>query len=241
MQKVTFSNGEQNLSGVIFYPTQLREKYPGILYAHGWTGSKDRGYQYAESVAKLGFICFLFDYRGHGESGGDLNSFTIAEFLTDILVAYDYFLTIKKVDKNNISGLGNSFGGYLLTIASLQRKFRNLALRAPADYPNEDFHKLKTISSHENNDIMIWRRKNKLPSQTFALDVLSKFVGDILIMESEYDDAIPHETIENYMNAVKDKNKLTYVLLKGAPHSIMEGAFRDEIEKALVTWFKEHR
>jgi esterase/lipase len=60
-----------------------------------------------------------------------------------------------------------------------------------------------------------------------------------LIIESEKDDSVPHQTILNYVNAVKDKSKLTHILMKGAPHSIKEGKFRDEVERILVDWFKK--
>ena len=40
------------------------------------------------------------------------------------------------------------------------------------------------------------------------------------------------------MNSIKDKSKLTQVVIEDAPHSIREGKFRDEVERVLVDWFK---
>jgi hypothetical protein len=56
-------------------------------------------------------------------------------------------------------------------------------------------------------------------------------------MESEKYDRVPHQTIMNYVNAVNNRNKLTHVFMKGAPHSIKEGKFRNEIERILIKWF----
>lgn len=85
---------------------------------------------------------------------------------------------------------------------------------------------------------MNWRRQLKKSNETFALNALSNFEGNVLIIESEFDDAVPHETIESYKNAVKDNSKLTHVFMKGAPHSIKEGKFRDEVERILTDWFR---
>ena len=160
--------------------------------------------------------------------------------MDDVLTAYDFLLNIEVVDKENISAVGSSFGGYLVTLLSEKRKLKNLALRVPADYKNEDFDKSKyEYSGAENLEIVAWRKKVKKPNDTFALSAISKFDGEILIIESEKDTIVPHETIENYINAVKNKQKLTHRVMKGAPHSIKEGKFRDEVTKILEEWFSK--
>src|SRR3990167_11265720 len=236
-QEFSFISDELRLDGTIFYPNNKGNKFPVILFVHGWTSEKKRSFQYAKSLSKLGYICLLFDMRGHGTSDGDINKATTKEFLDDVLAAYDYLMKVEGVDKENISAVGSSFGGYLIALLSAKRNVKNLAMRVPADYPNEDFDKTKTTSSHEDEAIMDWRRQQKQSSETYALDSLSKFNGNVLIIEAELDDAVPHQVMENYINAVKDKSKLTHVVMKNAPHSIKEGPFRDEVEKILVAWF----
>lgn len=238
MKQVEFTSDGWKLKGNIFYPKVLKEKNPAILFIHGWTSKKARSYRYAEELAKLGYISFLFDMRGHGDSEGDIDSFTIKEFLDDVLTAYDYLLGIEGVDKENISAIGSSFGGFLIALLSEKRPIKNLAMRVPADYPNEDFNKIKTTSSHEGEAIIVWRRKIKKPSNTFALSALKDFDGKVLIIEAELDDTIPHETVINYVNAVSDRNKVKHVLMKNATHSITDGPFKNEVTRILVDWFK---
>lgn len=238
MKNLSFKSGNLTLDAAVFYPEKIKPNNSTILFVHGWTSEKERSYQYAEALTKLGYICFLFDMRGHGKSEGDIKAFTIAEFLEDVDAAYDYLICLDGVNKDKISVIGSSFGGYLITLLSEKRSVMSLAMRVPADYPNEDFNKIKATSSHENDEIMKWRRQERQPTETYALEALNKFNGDVLIIEAEFDDAVPHETIENYKNAVKDKNKLSYVFMKGASHSIKDGKFKDEVERILVDWFK---
>jgi esterase/lipase len=239
MQSENFYVNNLKLSGVVFYPSVKKDKNPTILFVHGWTSAKERSYQYAESLSKLGFLCFLFDMRGHGESEGDRMSLTNEDFLNDVVAAYDFLSKTHGVDKENISVVGSSFGGYLIALLSSKREIKNLVLRAPADYPDKVFEEEKKLSTGNNPDIMEWRKKQKEPRETYALSAINKFQGNVLIIESGLDDRIPHETIENYMNAVKDKSKLTHVIIKGAPHSIKDGKFKDEVEQVLLKWFKD--
>ncbi|MCL4415883.1 MAG: alpha/beta fold hydrolase [Actinobacteria bacterium] len=239
MQNASFNVDNLKLDATIFYPPNRKDKNPAILFVHGWTGKKENSYQYAKSLSKLGFTCFLFDMRGHGKSEGNIKVFTIKEFLDDVLAAYDYLITLRGIDKDSINAIGSSFGGYLISLLSKKRKIKNLSMRVPADYPNEEFNKSKyKASGSDNPQLVEWRNKERKSNETYALQALHNFNGNIQIIESEKDTVVPSQTIQNYINAVTDKSKLTHIIIKDAPHSIKEGPFRDKVEQILVDWFK---
>ncbi|MBI4167452.1 MAG: alpha/beta fold hydrolase [Candidatus Aenigmarchaeota archaeon] len=238
MHNFSFYSENLKLDGTLFYPTEKKNKYPAILFVHGWTSERKRSFQYAKALADLGYICLLFDMRGHGTSEGDIDISTIKDFSSDVVAAYDYLSTAESVDPENISVVGSSFGGYLITLLSAKRRVKNLVLRVPADYPNEIFDKPKKLFGSENIEVVNWRKKAKKPTETYALEALHNFKGNVLVIESEKDDLVPHQTIVNYLKAVKDQSKLTHTLMKNAPHSIKEGKFRNEVERILIEWFK---
>ena len=241
MENIEFYNKDIKLEGTIFTPSNLQAKHPAILFVHGWTSARARSFQYTEALVKLGYICFLFDMRGHGTSTGDRNLTTGTEFLTDILTAYDYLAEMITVDKENINVVGSSFGGYLITLLTKQRKVSNLVLRAPAEYPDDILETPKKIFDTAHPDILEWRVREKGSSFTRAHEALSKFEGNVLLIESENDERIPHQAILNYMNAVKNQDKVQHALLKNAPHSIKDGPFKDEVERILVGFFTSAR
>lgn len=151
----------------------------------------------------------------------------------------DYLVKVEGADKENLSAVGSSFGGYLVTLLTRKRNISRLVLRVPAEYPNEDFEKSKMqTSGGEDPAVFAWRNQHKKSNETFSLEAISIFKRKVLVIESEKDDVVPHQVIENYINAMKDKSKLTHIVMKNAPHSIKEGPFRDEVEKILVDWFK---
>ena len=238
MKKIEFFVDNNKLRGTIISPQNPKERNPAILFIHGWTSHKERSYQYAEGLSKLGYLSFLFDMRGHGESEGNRDKSTTKEFLDDVLAAYDYLATVKGVDTNNISTVSSSFGCYLAALLTAKRNIKRLVLRAPADYPDDTFNKRTVQNSADINPaIVTWRAQARKPNETFALAAVHNFNGEILIIESEKDDKVPHQTIQNYINAAKDKSKLTHVVMKDAPHSIKEGKFRDKVEQILADWF----
>lgn len=231
----SFQSNGNRLDATVF-PSDRSGK--GVLFVPGWTSERPRSFQYARSLADIGYTCFLVDLSGHGTSEGNRDLLTNKDFLDDVVNSFDYFSALPQIDKDRISAIGSSFGGYLAALLSSRRGLDNLVLRAPADYPNDHFEKLKASVGGDNPEIMEWRSQPRNPDSTFALDAINNFNGRILIIESEKDDRIPHQTIVNYANAIKDQSKLSHVLLKDAPHSLHEGRFRDEVTRVLVDWFQ---
>ncbi len=228
------------LKANIFYPEKLKAKNPAILIIQGWTGQKENSYQYAQGLAKLGFICLLFDSSGHGESEGNIDTASLEDFTKDDMAVYDFLANFKGVDPKNISVVGSSFGGYRAAYLTFKHPVKNLVLRVPADYSNDTFKIARAkAGGSEIPEVMAWRKKSKKPNETYSLQALHNFDGNVLIIEAEFDEYVPRQTIENYKNAVKDKNKLTHVFMKGAPHSIKAGPFRDQVEKIYLDWFKK--
>ena len=187
MKNIEFTVDGLTLRGDIFYPEKILDKNPSILFIHGWTSEKKRSFQYAEALIKLGFIVMVFDMRGHGISEGNINIATLKEFLKDCITAYDYFSSIKGVDKENVSIVSSSFGGYLSSMLTEKRKVKNLVLRVPADYANDTFEKPKMGNAGENPNVFKWRVIPKKYNETFALQALHEYDGNILIIESEKD------------------------------------------------------
>lgn len=169
MKDIQFSVDGLKLQGNLFYPEKLKDKNPTILFVHGWTSEKRRSFQYAEALIKLGFIVMFFDMRGHGISEGDINIHTPKEFLRDCVAAYDYCSSLGGVDKENISIVSSSFGGYLSSILTEKRTVKNLVLRVPADYANNTFEQPKMGNAGENPEVFKWRLIPKKYNKNLSL------------------------------------------------------------------------
>ena len=72
-EKVSFLSGAVSYAGYLFLPEPhagTGERLPVVILAHGFSGTMDRLFPYAERFAADGIAALVFDYRGFGESGG---------------------------------------------------------------------------------------------------------------------------------------------------------------------------
>jgi uncharacterized protein len=235
MQHVSFIVDGQKLVGTLQYPRETKEKNPAILMIHGWMSSQKRNVLYAQELNTLGFIVMTFDLRSHGESEGERSKLSREDYMKDVTAAYDFLLEQEGVDSDRIGIIGSSFGSYLAAILSSKRNIKWLALRVPANYPDEGFDVPQVKLS--NPKTTAWRSEELAADATISLRAIQEYKNDLLIIESELDDLCPHQTMKNYMNACRDSSKLTHVVMKGADHSIKTEKFRAVFTDIIVDWF----
>lgn len=236
MKKISFRVGNYNLSGTIIYPSQLRPKNPAILFLHGWTSSVNKYIDRAKPLVDLGYIVLVFGMRGHGESEGDIRKVSRQDNLEDCLAAFDFLASQPHVDKEKIAVVGSSYGGYLACLLSSKRQVWKLALKAPALYPDDE-PSIPTIRMRERVQ-NYW--KSPVPTKNNqALTSIANFNGEILLIECGKDEIIPHQTIENYLHAVKNKGGLAHVVIKDSDHACTRPEWEREFLKILKEWFRK--
>ncbi|PZP21831.1 MULTISPECIES: alpha/beta hydrolase family protein [Pseudomonas] len=225
--------GEQ-IAGTFLVP---RSKIPGVLFVHGWGGSQARDIARARGIAGLGCVCLTFDLRGHAQTREQQETVSREDNLSDILAAYDRLAAHPGIDTSAIAVVGTSYGGYLAAILTTLRPVRWLALRVPALYRDEDWTLPKR--SLDRVDLAQYRRTRVLPSENRALAACAAFTGDVLIVESEHDDFVPHETIMNYRAAFQKTHSLTHRIIDGADHALSGETCQQAYTSVLTGWATE--
>ncbi|GEO17796.1 hypothetical protein MAE02_54920 [Microvirga aerophila] len=81
-----------------------------------------------------------------------------------------------------------------------------------------------------------YHRGRVTPAENRALAACAVFRGDVLIVESEHDDIIPHPAIENYLAALKGAHSLTYRVIQGADHALSEEKWQQAYTSLLLNW-----
>ena len=171
---------------------------PAVLFVHGWGGNQQQYLNRARAVAELGFICLTFDLRGHARSDGQREIVSREDNLRDLLAAYEVLAGRPGADPTALGVVGSSYGAYLAAIMTSQRAVRWIALRAPALY-NDAGWELPKRKLHEDPDFCAYRRRPVAPEENRALRACTAFRGNVLIVESEQDDVVPHPVIANYL------------------------------------------
>ncbi len=84
--------------------------YPGILFVHGFGGSKDDDTANGRLYAASGYVTLSYSVRGHGLSSEGSTIMATAE-REDLAGVVDFLRTIPGIDTNNIGISGGSQGG----------------------------------------------------------------------------------------------------------------------------------
>ena len=210
---------------------------PGLLFLHGWHGSQAQDMDHAHAIAALGCVCLSFDLRGHAGTEAMRASITPKDNLDDALAAYDTLAAHPAVDRSAICVVGSSYGAYLAAILTSLRPVKWLSMRVPALYRDADWTQSK--ASLDRTQLNAYRNAIVTIEGNKALQAAAAFRGDVLIVESELDDLVPHVTIANYLAAFRQARSVTYRMIDGADHALSDPNSRRAYASLLIGWIRE--
>lgn len=190
--------------------------YPGIIFLHGASNDQSLA-DYSEIVQGLAkdFIFLIFNFLGCGKSEGEFKDYSLRDRLKQAKFMLDELLQLSNLDKQNITVIGSSMGAHVACRLTEFHPINNLILRAPACY-SKDYEEVKMANEYWSP----WEKERRewpwKPS--FALDSLSKFENNLLIIQHEKDEIIPPRLIGEFYNAAGQAKKREIKVLRGAPH-----------------------
>lgn len=237
--KLNLESGNQNLSANLIKPENFKQSLPALIFIHGWKSNQEGNIKRATAISKLGFICLTIDLRGHGESEGSIEEFSVKDHLEDVKTAYKYLVENSQVNPEKIGIIGSSYGGNLAAIATNFLKFEWLVLRVPALYVDKYFDTPTESLIGKDEEGEAFKSTKATIETSMALKGVNNFPGDILIIESEKDEIIPHPVIENYLMFIEDKRKLTYEIIKNAFHALETEEQEKEYIEILKNWLSQ--
>jgi alpha/beta superfamily hydrolase len=136
------------------YSPSGKGTYPALCICHGVPAKRtpdltDRGYPVlAERFCREGFVAFIFNFRGTGESEGN---FDMLGWTRDLKAAIDYLCELDTVDKSRLSLMGFS-GGAMASVycaAHDKRVSSIVACACPARFFDiADFNRYEEFLAH---------------------------------------------------------------------------------------------
>ncbi|MCW2292415.1 pimeloyl-ACP methyl ester carboxylesterase [Pseudomonas sp. BIGb0408] len=233
-EKINIEVGNELMVGTLMSPER---KVPGVLFVHGWGGNQQRDLARARGIAGFGCVCLTFDMRGHEQTAASRQRVSREDSLADIVAAYDRLVSQPTIDPEKIAVIGTSYGGYLSAILTELRAVRWLALRVPALYWDEEWSCPKQSLDRER--LAQYRRSALTAAQNRALSACAKFTGDALLVESEFDDFVPHTTLMNYRASFEKAHSLSHRIMNGADHALTQDSDQKAYTAILTNWLSE--
>ena len=223
--------------------------YPTVCLCHGIPAEQfklsKQGYRLlAEKIRQRGFAVFAFNFRGTGESSGNLD---ILGWTRDLKAAIDYLYRLPEVDKSHLSLLGFSGGaGVAICVAARDKRVSAVvSCASPAEFTRltesytavslaEHFHKIGTI--RDNNfppSAEEWFNNFKLVSPI-------KYVADIaprplLLVHGNKDDVVNISHAHRLYEKANQPKQL--IIINRVGHRLRRS---NKVLETAIAWLKSY-
>jgi len=120
-REIRFSGGADPMSGTLLVP-KGSGPFPAVVITHGGGDSTRGEWAYraaAYGLTRQGVATFIYDQRGHGESGGDPNA-TLWDHAQDALAAVSAIRRLPEISPGRVGLYGPSRGGWVASIAAAE-------------------------------------------------------------------------------------------------------------------------
>ena len=222
---------------------------PTVCVCHGIPAKSptpgDKGYPLlAERICRQGFAVFIFNFRGTGDSSGNLD---ILGWTRDLKAAIDYLWALSEVDKSHLSLLGFSGGAAVsVYVASLDKRVSSIAVCAcPAEFTFfTEVDDLQSVIEHFRS-IGVFRDK-EFPHSTqewlngFQLVSPIKYVAEIaprplLLVHGSKDETVTVSHAHRLYDKAGEPKQL--IIIDGAEHRLRQN---DKAMAIVIDWLKFH-
>ncbi len=243
---VTLEVDDLKLVGRLYLPVG-RMTYPAVCVCHGIPArspaSGDKGYPLlAEKICREGFAVLIFNFRGTGASGGNLD---ILGWTRDLKAAIDYLCTLSEVDRLHLSLLGFSGGAAVsIYVASQDRRVSSMVSCAcPAEFTLfTKTAKPQSVIDHFRSIGVI--RDNDFPSSTdewldgFRMVSPIKYVAAIaprplLLVHGSKDETVEVSHAHRLYDEAGEPKQI--IIVSGAGHQLR---LNDKAMTVVVDWLK---
>lgn len=204
-EDVTFENTKANitLSGTLTLPKN-GGNFPAVILISG-SGPQNRDEELlghkpflviSDYLTKNGIGVLRYDDRGVGQSTGDFETATSADFATDVESAITYLKTRKEVNTNKIGLVGHSEGGLIAPmVASKSKDVSFIVLLAGPGISGYDIILLQTELINKANGIDESKLQKELAFLRSSLDMVVNG-SDLDKIKKELIDSIQKQIIE---------------------------------------------
>ncbi len=235
------------ISGRLYLPAG-GNKYPAVGICHGIPSGKpndpdDGGYpELAERLCRDGFIAFIFNFRGCGDSGGNLD---LLGWTRDLTAAINYLWGLPQRDQPHLGLLGFSGGAAVaIYVAAHDRRVSCVAsCAAPAEFGSllsgdepqlmvDHFRRIGTIrDAGFPRSAEEWLNRFRLVSPMKYIAGIAP--RPLLLVHGDQDETVPVDHAYRLYHSAGEPREI--VIIEGAGHNLRRD---DRALAAALSWLK---
>jgi esterase/lipase len=187
-----------------------------VLWLQGFTSTIEGHTEGVIRLAEATATPFaMLNYAGHGTHPIALDEATREQQFKEVLHVYDELV---RLGYKKIITIGGSFGGYMAALLASKRPLEALVLRAPANYPEDEFSLAykDTSAGRKDKSHYLYRQSIDENYTNSAVEGVRNFKGPVYIIEHEKDEVINPSIPKSYFKAATHGN---YIRVPGLKHS----------------------
>jgi fermentation-respiration switch protein FrsA (DUF1100 family) len=223
--------------------------FPTVCVCHGIPAGipdpTDRGYPLlAEKISRHGFAVLIFNFRGAGVSGGNLD---ILGWTRDLKAVIDYLCTLSEVDRSRLYMLGFSGGAAVSVCVAAQdsRVSAVVACACPAEFtffakadePQSLIDRFRSIGAIKDDDfppsVQEWLNGFKLVKPIDYVAGISP--RPLLLVHGSHDETVDISHAHRLYARAGEPKQLTIV--EGDGHRLRHS---DKAMAIVIDWLKAH-
>ena len=207
----SLSFGDITLKGNI-----VGDSKPSVMFLHGaGTANLARFDSFRELLARHGISSAGFDFIGHGETDGSLESSSLKQRTEQALAV------IRKLSLTEpLTIIAASMSGYTALQLTLLVEVENLIFLAPGVYATEAY------DAPFNSGFSGIIRKPDSWKDSDAWEILNSFKGNLLICTAENDQVVPKELTDMLYESATNARTREICMILNATHPL--GKYLDE-------------
>jgi dipeptidyl aminopeptidase/acylaminoacyl peptidase len=209
-----------------------------VILGHGWGGQRSKLLPEARLLAAHDYGVLAFDWRGHGESGGDGTTWGMDE-QCDLAAAVNFLTGRPEVDATRIGALGFSMGGMIiLKMAETDPRLRAVVVEGT-------FTSLEDEVRHDHGRWGWWsgtvaaltlRLAGVQLDRARPIDSLCRISPrPLLIIDGTADRDLPREIAKRMYDAACQPKELW--MIEGATHTTYHERGGAALDRRLVRFF----
>jgi len=233
---------ENQIYGLLYIPKDAGEKMPAVIFSHGFGGNHQVGAQYAEALARKGYVVYCFDFCGGSpgsRSDGSTLDMSVFTEQADLEAVIHMMQEQTFVDSNNIFLMGTSMGGAVsaITAAAHEEEIQGAILLYPAFVLVDDAQgRFDSVEDIPDSFCHVWMTVGHVFAENLLdydiYEAISAYQKDVLLIHGDADDIVPLSYSERAAE-VYDSARLE--VLPGAGHG-----FSGEDARQAIDWILEY-